>query len=501
MASSFSMKNYVRPVTSVIVLLSLTAWLGITRKSVAPARLAASSKPNIVFILADDMGYGDPGCFNPSSKISTPAIDRLAAEGMKFVDAHSPGSWCVPSRYGLLTGQYPLHQTMKPELGALIDSSRITIASLLRRNGYRTGMVGKWHLGFTGVSNWQNVDYHQPLTGGPVDRGFDYFFGMHASLDIPPYFFIENRRAVAAPTEKIKAHQSPNATTSISGAFWREGRMAPGFNHVDVLPTFASKAVAFLEQAARNKTEPFFLYFAMTAPHTPWVAQPAFVGKSRAGEYGDFTMQVDHTVDQVLQTLTKLGLDDNTLVIFSSDNGPVWFREDIQKYGHRSAGRFRGMKLDAYEGGHRVPLVARWPGKIKPGSLSTQLVCFTDMLATFAAVVGDTLSPQAVTDSYDMLPVLLGKSRAKRNGLVVEDYCVREGNWKFISGNGTGPLQQKFGRVDAPPISGELYDLAKDPAETNNLYNKEPGRVTAFNVRLNQYKIQGAASKNSHLPK
>ena len=241
--------------------------------------------PNIVFILADDMGYGDPRCFNPDSKISTPAIDKLAEEGMRFTDAHSPGAWCVPSRYGLLTGQYPLRQVMKTQRGGLIAPDRPTIASLLKRNGYRTGMVGKWHLGFDGVADWAEADYAQPLRGGPVDRGFDYFFGMHASLDIPPYFYIENKNVVAAPTDSIAGHQSDDATTPISGAFWRAGKIAPGFRHVEVLPTFLEKATAFIDSnAAEAAEEPFFLYLALTAPHTPWVPTPAFAGKSQVGE-------------------------------------------------------------------------------------------------------------------------------------------------------------------------------------------------------------------------
>ncbi len=455
--------------------------------------------PNIVFILADDMGYGDVHSFNPVSKIPTPALDHLASEGMKFTDAHAPGSWCVPSRYGLITGQYPLHKTMDVKRGALIAPNQITIASLLRRNGYSTAMIGKWHLGFDGVSDWDKVDYSQSFQGGPADRGFDYFYGMHASLDIPPYFFIENKHTVEAPTNTIAENQSPGATTTISGAFWREGKIAPGFKHEEVLPTFTKKAISFIQSHVKEKKrQPFFLYLALTAPHTPWLPQKQFKGKSGAGEYGDFVMQVDYTVGEVLKTLQKLRIENNTLVIFTSDNGPVWFKEDIQKYSHRAAGPYRGMKLDAYEGAHRMPFIVRWPGKVKPNTSSSQLLCFTDMLATFAAVAGDTLSPDESRDSYNMLPVLLNKGVAQRKGLIVEGHTVREGDWKLVFGNGTGVLQRQWGQVKVQPVQGELYNLEENPSETQNLYTKYPVKVAELTKRMEQYKAEGRAGTAAH---
>lgn len=482
-----------------ILLLILNSCM--SRLASQPRKVSASEKPlpNILFILADDMGYGDVQSFNSESKIPTPNINRLAAEGIKFTDAHAPGSWCVPSRYGLMTGQYPLRKTMDVKKGGLIAQDQVTIASLLKRNGYRTGMIGKWHLGFDGVSDWDKADYSKPFKGGPSDRGFDYFFGMHASLDIPPYFFIENKHAVEAPTDTIAGNQSPDATTTISGAFWRGGKIAPGFKHKEVLPTFTRKAVSFLEShVQQQKQQPFFLYLALTGPHTPWLAQEQFAGKSAVGEYGDFTMQVDHTVGVVLQTLKRLGLQENTLVVFTSDNGPVWFKEDIQKYNHRSAGNFRGMKVDAYEGAHRMPFIARWPGKIKVNTASSQLICFTDMLATFAAVAGDTLSKEASVDSYNLLPAMLGNKAGTRKGLIVEAHTVREGDWKLIFGNGTGALHRQYGKVKGPAVPGELYNLKDDPKETNNLYSKNPEKVTALTKRMQQYKEQGTAAAVLH---
>ncbi len=450
----------------------------------------SKKSPNIVIILADDMGFGDPGSFNPDSKIPTPNIDKLASQGMSFLDAHSAGAWCVPSRYGLMTGQYPLRKPMDVKNGALIDRDQLTLASLLKRNGYATAMVGKWHLGFEGVSDWKDVDYQKTLDGGPFDRGFDYYFGMHASLDIPPYFYIENNKAVSAPTEDIADNQSPDATSTISGAFWRGGKIAPGLKHADVLPTFTNKALSFIEKEAASKSnKPFFLYFALTAPHTPWVADQNFAGKSEVGEYGDFTMQVDHTVGQIMDALTKLGLDENTLVIFTSDNGPVWFKEDIAKYNHRATDKYRGMKIDFYEGAHRIPFIARWPGKIKAKSSSDQLMIFTDILPTVAEVVGDTLTATESRDNFSLLPVLLGqKETNNRSGLIIEGRVVREGDWKLIFGNGTGHLQTKYGNVEAPPMEGELYNLKNDPSETTNLYTKNPEKVAELKKRMEEYK-------------
>ncbi|MEJ7770190.1 MAG: arylsulfatase [Chitinophagaceae bacterium] len=465
-------------------------------------KASGSGLPNIVFILADDMGYGDVQCYNAASKIATPNIDHLAAEGIKFTDAHAPGSWCVPSRYGLITGQYPLRKSMNIKKGGLIAKGQTTIASLLQRNGYHTAMIGKWHLGFDGISDWDKVDYNQPFKGGPLDHGFDYFFGMHASLDIPPYFYIENNRAVEAPTGPIADHQSVHATTTISGKFWRAGKIAPGFKHEEVLPAFTRKAVSVMEtHVIQKKRQPFFLYLSLTAPHTPWMAQAPFAGKSAVGEYGDFTMQVDHTIGQVLKTLEKLALKENTLVIFTSDNGPVWFKEDILKFNHRSTAKFRGMKLDAYEGGHRVPFIVRWPGKIKPGTSSSTLLCFTDMLATFAEVVGDTLSAETRRDSYNLLPALINNGKSQRKGLIVEGHTVRDGDWKLIFGSGTGVLQRQWGLVKTGPVKGELYNLKQDPGETNNLYSMHPEKVAVLTRQMEQYKAESTAPKLSQAVK
>nr|WKN39247.1 arylsulfatase [Tunicatimonas sp. TK19036] len=449
----------------------------------------APQHPNILFILADDMGYGDPQSYNPQSKISTPNIDKIAKNGIRFTDAHSPGPWCVPSRYGLITGQYPYRIELNWRERALITPDQLTIAQLLKRNGYHTAMVGKWHLGFDSI-DWNNIPPDQPFRGGPVDHGFDEFFGMHASLDIPPYFYIEGTRAVAAPTDTIADHQSADATTTISGAFWRTGDIAPGFRHVDVLPTFTQKAAAFLKEHHAQEPEiPFFLYVPLTAPHTPWVPTQAFQGSSQVGEYGDFMQQVDHTVGDLLHTLDSLGYTDNTLVIFTSDNGPVWFPEDEEKFDHQSTGALRGMKIDYWEGGHRVPFIVQWPGKIPAGVVRNDLLGFTDMLATFAAIVEDSTSLENV-DSYNMLPALLDQklSNPIRTDMIIGDNVARQGNWKFIRGGGEGSLSRTYGRnvQEAKQQSDELYHLGEDLSETQNLLIEQAEKARELKALLPQ---------------
>ncbi len=460
--------------------------------------------PNILFILADDMGYGDPQCYNPDSKIPTPNIDRLAAEGARFTDAHAPGPWCVPSRYGLLTGRYPIRAQLNWQERALLDPQQLTLASLLRRNGYRTACVGKWHLGFDEVEDWATFSSDQELPGGPVDHGFDSFFGMYASLDIPPYFYIEGNRPVTPPTETVAAHQSEDATTTISGAFWRAGNIAPGFAFEGVLPMFARKAIEFLrDQQQAESAQPFFLYVPLTAPHTPWVPTEAFEGKSAVGEYGDFTMQVDDVVGQLLQTLEATEQLDNTLVIFASDNGPVWFEADVDQYDHRSVASLRGMKVDSWEGGHRVPFVARWPGQIPAGTVRNDLLCFTDMLATVATAVGDSLPEADQLDSYNLLPAFRNETLAQpiRQELIIGESVVRQGDWKLIVGGGEGGLHRLYGRgaseapVDSP---NELYNLRNDLAETNNLYETNTEKAEELAAILQQMK-EGAADNDGAL--
>lgn len=478
---------------SVILLVTLCAGFFVSLKTEASEVKSKRNQPNIVFILADDMGYGDLTCYNHESKISTPNIDQLAEAGIRFTNAHSPGAWCVPSRYGLITGRYP---GRLPDLNtmqhSLIKPKQETLATLLKRHGYQTACIGKWHLGFDGV-DWENPAKILEMKNGPIEKGFDYFFGMHASLDIPPYFYVENGRAVQSPTKTIDDHASPNATSDVSGAFFRGGGISPDFIHKEVLDQFQKKAFAFLDTHKKeHPKDPFFLYLPLTAPHTPWLPKPEFVGESEAGEYGDFTMQVDNLVGQVLAYLKDKDLLENTIVFFSSDNGPVWFQEDIEKFDHASVGVLRGMKGDMWEGGSRIPFIVSAPGRFSAGDVSDQTICFTDMMATLADIVGDESIHGADFDSHSFLPILNhpDSDQPTRDELVIERSSYRIGDWKFIDGSGQGGIAARWAPnkkyIVSEKIPGELYNLKSDLPEQNNLYDKYPEKVKEMKQRLNE---------------
>lgn len=447
--------------------------------------------PNIVIILADDMGYGDPACNNPDSKIETPALDRIAGEGMRFTDAHSPASWCTPTRYGLLTGRYPFR------LGRFnrrcIEEGRPTLATMLRGAGYTTGMVGKWHLWFDGKRN-VGRDWSKPLRGGPTDCGFDSYFGIPASLDIQPYYYIRGALPVAPPTGRCETNLSKGHWTDIQGAFWRKGGLAPGFEHARVLPDLCAAALEFLDAQARSDTgKPFFLYFALPAPHTPWLPIPKFRGQSRASMYGDFVMQVDDTVGQVLSALDSHGMARDTLVLFTSDNGPVWYPKDVEKFGHRSVGPLRGMKSDAFEGGHRMPFFVRWPGRIPSGEVSDRIVCFTDIMATLASIAGTEVPVGAGGDSVDFLPALLGKAMPARGPTILKSNAtvVRDGRWKLITRLGSGGFTKPRSIAPVPGgPTGQLYDLQEDLGETTNLWAQHPEVVARLQNVLQRAKAR-----------
>lgn len=471
---------------SVAALLSIT----VLATLVAAGRpVAASDLPHILLIMVDDMGYGDPGCFNRQSRIETPHIDQLARQGMRLTDAHAPGPLCHLSRYGLMTGRYPFRTKVSvwPKQ-PVIEENQVTLASLLQERGYRTAMVGKWHLGFA------ENGYDQPLPGGPIDRGFDSFFGIRASTDIPPYFYIRGDRAVSPPTSQIAANHS-EGWSPIQGAFWRAGGIAPGLELKDVLPTFTSEAIKVIrDHAPRQASQPLMLYVAFPAPHTPWLPDEEHAGRSRVGMYGDFTMMVDTMIGRILSGLENAGMADNTLVILTSDNGPVWYPEDVERFGHDSAGGLRGMKADAWEAGHRMPFIVRWPGKIAAGSQSAQTICFTDLLATFAAITEAKLADDAGPDSFNLLPVLLGQQpedQPIRGPLVIASgngtMTIRRREWKLIEGLGSGgftkPSRVRPGPADPP---GQLYNLQEDQAEQKNLYQDHPDIVAALQAQLRQ---------------
>jgi arylsulfatase A-like enzyme len=465
-------------------MVTLSHWLCSCILLIAFAQVSlAAEMPNIVVVLVDDMGYGDPGCYNPKSKIPTPHIDRLAREGLRFTDAHAPGPLCHPSRYGLITGRYPFRTDVSrwPKQ-PLIEEGQVTIASLLRTAGYRTAMVGKWHLGF------REDGYDRPLRGGPVDCGFDRFFGLRASTDIPPYFFIRGDRAVTPPTGHIAGNLS-EGWSPIQGGFWREGDIAPGMELKGVLPKLTEEACAIIQEhgaQAKAGRQPLMLYLAYTAPHTPWLPAAEFAGKSGAGTYGDFAMMVDAEIGRVLAALDQAGLARDTLVVFASDNGPVWYPADVARLGHDAAGGWRGMKADAHEGGHRLPFIVRWPAQVKAGTISEQAICFTDLLATFADISGVKLPAAAGPDSFSLLPVLKGAHPADqpiRGPIVMQAgstpaMMIRSGDWKLINRLGSGGFTKPSSIKPAPgEPTVQLYNLRTDRSETTNLASQHPGKV------------------------
>ncbi len=454
----------------------------------------SKDQPNIVYILCDDLGWGDLECYNEDSGIPTPNANKLASEGVRFVDMHSPSSVCTPTRYGILTGRYCWRSRLKSGVldgrgSNLIEPGRTTVASMLKARGYHTAAIGKWHLGF---QESQPVDYSKPLTPGPNDHGFDYFFGIPASLDFEPYLFVENNRPVEAPTARTQGQKEPR------GVFWREGDIAPSFTMEGCLPALTAKAVSYLKQRAAEPAKPFFLYFPLTGPHTPWMPTKEWQGKSKAGIYGDFVTQVDDVLGQIAKTLEETGQARNTVLIFTSDNGAHWTPDDKSKFPHRANASWRGMKADIHDAGHRIPLIARWPAKIKPGQVSRQLGCLTDLMATAAELTGSSLPREAGEDSYSWLPAAVGSQPKTplREAVVHHSaqgiFAIRRGDWKLCEGRGSGGFSTPVKIVPKPaePV-GELYDLKADPAETDNLYQKRPEIVGELKALLDKYRSDG----------
>jgi arylsulfatase A len=488
-------------------------------------QLSTTQRPNVLLILADDLGIGDVGKYNPQSKVPTPAIDALAAAGMRFTDAHSPSAVCTPTRYGILTGRYCWRTPLKSgvlwgESVNFIDVDRLTLADVMQQAGYATAVVGKWHLGLgvaadqdlseasdnsadeattsTAATTEAMTDWSRPLIPGPLEHGFDEFFGIPASLDMPPYLYVRNQRPVQMATETIGASQRAR---SGGGGFWRAGPIAPDFHHAEVLPRVTAEATEFLQRRAQaiqsGDSRPFFLYLPLPAPHKPWLPTAQFRGRSGAGTYGDFATMVDHSVGQVLNVLQENGLAENTLVIFTSDNGAQWVPPDIARYGHRANADWRGQKADIHEGGHRVPFVLRWPGRIAAGAVRDELLCLTDIQASLAAILGVNLPADAAEDSVDQSSVWLGRAAvAPRNSIVHHSlhgmFSIRRGHWKLVLGRGSGGFTQpSYLKIQPGEATGQLYDLAADPAEMVNVFLENPEIVQELTALLDRYRAQG----------
>lgn len=462
----------------------------------------ASRPPNIVFILADDLGIGDVGCYNAASKIRTPNLDRLAGQGLRFTDAHSPSAVCSPTRYGLLTGRYAWRTRLQSGVlfglsAPLIAPGRPTVASLLKAQGYHTACFGKWHLGLGWAGQTTDdpllksgaVDYARPLSDSPLTHGFDTFFGIAGSLDMPPYTFIENDRVTALPTV-------------ITGEGGRKGPTAPTFKAPDVLPEITRRAVAYIAARAPDAKagQPFFLYLPLNAPHTPVVPSGAWKRESPLGHYAGFVEQADDTVGQVLAALDAQGLAAQTLVIVTSDNGYAPYVgivegddrgsgrggvQALEAQGHFPSAAYRGYKSELWEGGHRVPFLARWPGTIKPGAVCAGLIGLNDFMATAAELTGAQLPATAAEDSLSFLGLLRGQA-GSRTDLILHSlngrFAIREGQWILVAWRGSGGFSDSrkpgAGRpalASLPPC--QLYDLAADPAETKNLAEARPELV------------------------
>ncbi|WDE96054.1 arylsulfatase [Lentisphaera profundi] len=476
----------------------------------------ASDKPNIIIIYADDMGYGDMSNMNPESKIPTPNLDKLAANGMRFDDGHSSSGICTPSRYALLTGNYHwrrMHGIVNSFGESVFKENEMTLPRMLKGQGYKTAAIGKWHLGF----NWKSImidpeaktkagkksaytpaafDWSKAIPGGPLSIGFDTYFG-DGVINFPPYCWVENDRVIEAPSTMLdlKGTRPPEG-----GWECRPGPAVKDWDIYQVLPTLTKKAVEFISQ--QKKDQPFFLYFALPAPHAPIIPNKEFIGMSQAGPYGDFVCQVDWVTGQVLDKLKEKGLDQNSIVIFTADNGPEHYAyKRLEKTGHSSPGILRGLKRDIYEGGHRVPFIVSWPGKIKT-SISLETISQVDLMATMAKITGANLKENEAVDSYNILPVLKSESyssplrEATVQNTKTDKFAIRRGDWLYLdtyTGHHSGghdkifSVKNGFHQVNRK-APGLLYNLKNDISQKNNLYDQHPEIVKELKDLLKSYR-------------
>jgi arylsulfatase A len=501
---------------------TLLTTLALTPLALLSAEKVKPLKPNIIVILADDLGYGDVGCYNSESKVATPNLDRLAQQGMRFTDAHSPSTVSTPSRYSLLTGRMAFRIPYKGVFAGvggpcLIREDQLTLPQMLHNQGYTTVMTGKWHVGLSffdttgqritkgGVDGVKMIDYTYAIPDGPVHRGFDRFFGTACcpATDFL-YAYIDGDRIPVPPTGMLDKSKLPKDPYSFDN---RDGMVAPDYDLEEVDMVFLKKSLEFLEQhAITDPDKPFFLYHAMNAVHLPSFAAKQFRGSTKAGPHGDFIHELDYIVGELMKTLDRLGMSDNTVVMFSSDNGPevstvVHMRAD---YSHDGARPWRGVKRDQWEGGHRVPLIVRWPGKVASGSTSHQTMCLTDIMATCAAITGAILPDDSAEDSFNILPVLLGNDGGEQvrpftlHQTTSLALAIRRGPWKYLDHTGSGgnnydnPQLKPFALPNnAPDAPGQLYNLETDPGETMNLYYKHPEIVNELKALLDKGKAQG----------
>lgn len=492
----------------------LLIFLSFSVMTVQSQKANKSQNPNIIYILADDLGYGDVKCFNSEGKIATPNLDNMAANGVKFTDVHTSSAVCTPTRYGILTGRYNWRSSLKSGVlsgysKSLIKQERTTIAEMLKTQGYKTAYIGKWHLGW----DWEiqkeddklnrnslqarpTVDFSVPIKNGPLSHGFDYSFGFCGSLDMAPYVYVENNKSTMVPTK---------TTVSVDEkGVWRKGLTSDDFDHTNVLQDLTDKAVDYISKESKGK-EPFFLYFPLPAPHTPILPTTAFLGKSNTNMYGDFVMQVDDVVRQIREVLKKEGISENTLLVFTSDNGcsPKADFEELAKVDHDPSYTFRGTKADIFEGGHHVPLIVEWPEKALKNSSSNKIICTTDFFATCAELTGYQIQDTEAEDSYSMLPLIIGKSDAEIREYIIHhsingSFAIRQGDWKLNACPGSGgwsypkPQDIKNENLDLPDM--QLYNLKSDIGETKNLIAEHPEKAADLKAALKKIILDGRST-------
>ena len=458
----------------------------------------ASEQPNVIIVMADDLGIGDITPTNPDCKIKTPNLQRLADQGLTFLDAHTPSSVCTPTRYGLLTGRYNWRSRL--ERGVLngrsehlIPAERPTLGHLMKRAGYHTSMIGKWHLGWDWHKTDGKIDFTKPVLNGPDINGFDQYYGHCGSLDMPPYVWVDTGQITALPDREEGVNKAQNRY-----GWYRKGPIGADFHIDQVLPHLFNKSIEYVNQRAEaaKQGSPFFLYLALPAPHTPIVPVSPFRGISGLNDYADFVTQTDHHVGQLLGALKQHGIEDNTLFVFTSDNGcsPEANFALLKEHEHDPSAGYRGHKADIYEGGHRVPFIARWPRKIEGGRTTKAVACLTDLYSTLEAITGQERRDYGGEDGFSLLPVFEGAPNSGRNTLISHSiggsFAIRHGQWKLCLSGGSGgwsaPREKLASERGLPPV--QLFDLSTDPSEKNNLVEERPDKVTNL-LRLLQHQV------------
>jgi len=475
---------------------------------------AASHKhPNVIFVLADDLGIGDVSPTNPDCKIKTPHLQKMADEGITFMDAHSSSAVCTPTRYGVLTGRYNWRSRLARGVLSgtsehLIPDERATVGHLLQKAGYHTQMIGKWHLGWDWAKadksekKWKDIDFTKPVKNGPDINGFTHYYGHCGSLDMPPYVWVDTGKITALPDRE----EGVDRTEDPYG-WYREGPIGPDFKIDQVLPHLFDKSVAYIKERAKKK-KPFFLYLPLPAPHTPIVPVPPYKGASKMNPYADFMMQVDGHMGELFAAIKEAGVDENTLVFFTSDNGcsPQGNFEKLAEFGHDPSAGYRGHKADIYEGGHRVPMLARWPKGIKAGQTTSALVCLTDFYDTMRQITGQPKNENGGEDSFSLLPAFGGKGKTTRSTLISHSisgaFAIRQGDWKLCLSAGSGgwsdPREGEAKKLGLPRF--QLFNLKQDRSEKKNLHPKKKDKVNELLAVLDKEVKNGRSTPGKPVP-